>query len=468
MTSICRHLRRVGKILRAPVAVLTTAVAVFAAVTFLDDFSVPGNQLDTSKWTTEFGPPSFLGRTQLRDWVNGSNVGPFVVMDGSAQLALDTFNPTGFSMYGTHAKTLMSFQPTPTTDYVLTVRMRVGGQHGGIVYGVYFYGCGSGPCNTSHDELDIEIVTNHLQSVQLNRYAAEPLGAGHGLIKDLPPGFDQLAFHEWTIRWGLSHATYSVDGIELFSTPEFIPQGAMQANIIAWAPASDWADAYDSSLQPTMANGNQHFAALVDYVTVVPVATTSGAPTTTMLASSSSTSAYGQSVTFTATVAPSSATGTVAFMDGSSPLGTGTLSAGTATYSTSMLTAGAHSITAGYGGDSAHSGSASSAITQTVNKANTTTGLSSTPNPSVSLQPVTFTATVAPTSATGTVTFQDGSTTLGAGALSGGTATYTTSSLTAGTRSITATYGGDSLYSGSTSAAMIQIVNQTRRRSVRH
>jgi hypothetical protein len=133
-----------------------------------------------------------------------------------------------------------------------------------------------------------------------------------------------------------------------------------------------------------------------------------------------------------------------------------------------MLTAGAHSITAGYGGDSAHSGSASSAITQTVNKANTTTGLSSTPNPSVSLQPVTFTATVAPTSATGTVTFQDGSTTLGAGALSGGTATYTTSSLTAGTRSITATYGGDSLYSGSTSAAMIQIVNQTRRRSVRH
>jgi hypothetical protein len=363
------QLFRVARILCAPAAALTMAIAVFAAGNFIDDFSVSGNQLDTSKWTTEFGPPSFLGRTQLRDWVNGSDVGPFVVMDGTAQLALDTFNPTGFSLYGTHAKTLMSFQPTPTTDYVLTVRMRVGGQHGGIVYGMYFYGRGAGSCATNHDELDIEIVTNHLQSVQLNRYAAEPLGAGHGPIVNLPAGFDPLAFHEWTIRWGLSRVTYFVDGIELFSAADFIPQGAMQANIIAWAPGSDWADAYDASLQPTMANGNQHFGALVDYVTVVPVTNTSVGPTTTILASSSSTSAYGQSVTFTATVAPSSATGTVTFLDGLTTLGTGTLSGGTATYTTSSLTAGTRSITATYGGDSAHSGSTSSAITHMVKQA---------------------------------------------------------------------------------------------------
>jgi hypothetical protein len=53
----------------------------------------------------------------------------------------------------------------------------------GIVFGVYFFG-GPGHCATNHDEIDIELVTNKLQGapyqVQLNRYANEPLGAGHG------------------------------------------------------------------------------------------------------------------------------------------------------------------------------------------------------------------------------------------------------------------------------------------------
>jgi hypothetical protein len=244
---------------------------VIAGNPYVDEFSVPGNRLDLNNWTTEFGSASFLGRTQLRDWVNDSNIGPFVVTDGTSQLALDTFNPTGFSMYGTHAKTLMAFQPTSTTDYVLTARMRITNARGGIVYGVYFYGCTSGSCGTSHDELDIEFVTNHPQSVQLNRYAAEPLGAGHGPVVNLPVGFDALAFHEWSIRWGLSRVTYSVDGVELFSATNFIPQGPMQANIIAWAPDSGWPDAYDGSLQPASNSGqNQHFVALVDYVSVVP------------------------------------------------------------------------------------------------------------------------------------------------------------------------------------------------------
>jgi len=259
------------KTLCALAVILASSSPAHAASPFVDEFSVPGNKLD-SRWTTEFGAPSFLGRTQLRDWVHQSDIGPFVVASGTSQLALDTFNPTGSSMYGTHGKTIASFQPTATTDYALTARMRVTSSRGGIVYGIYFYGCSSGSCATSHDELDIEIVTNHLQSVQLNRYAAEPLGAGHGPLVDLPQGFDPLAFHEWTIRWGSSRITYYVDGMELFSATDFIPQGPMQANIIAWAPDSGWADAYDGSLQPAASSGeNQHFTALVDFVTVVPV-----------------------------------------------------------------------------------------------------------------------------------------------------------------------------------------------------
>jgi hypothetical protein len=91
--------------------------------------------------------------------------------------------------------------------------------------------------------------------------------------------------------------------------------------------------------------------------------------TTTSVASSQNPSTYGASVTFTATVSPSDATGTVTFKDGATTLGTGTLSGGTATYSTSALSVSGHSITAEYGGDSDYAASTSSALTQTVNKA---------------------------------------------------------------------------------------------------
>src|SRR2546430_8399150 len=61
---------------------------------------------------------------------------------------------------------------------------------------------------------------------------------------------------------------------------------------------------------------------------------------------------------------------------------------------------------------------------------------------------------------TGTVTFQDGASALGTGTLSGGTATFITSGLTAGTHSITAIYSGDANFAGSTSPALMQTVNK--------
>ena len=99
-------------------------------------------------------------------------------------------------------------------------------------------------------------------------------------------------------------------------------------------------------------------------------------PTTTTLASSLNPSTYGSSVTFTSTVSPSAASGTVTFKDGSTTLGTGTLSSGIATYTTSALTVGSHSITAEYAGDSSYSGSTNSpAFSLTVNKATPTATL---------------------------------------------------------------------------------------------
>src|SRR5207245_522918 len=124
-------------------------------------------------------------------------------------------------------------------------------------------------------------------------------------------------------------------------------------------------------------------------------------------------------VVLTVTVSPSTATGTVTFKDGLTSLGTGTLSGGTATLALSTLVAGSHSLTAVYGGDINDGGSTSPVLTQTVNPAATTTALTSSANPSIFAQNVVLTATVSPSTATGTVTFKDGSTSLGTGTLSG-------------------------------------------------
>lgn len=190
--------------------------------------------------------------------------------------------------------------------------------------------------------------------------------------------------------------------------------------------------------------------------------------TTTTVASNANPSVFSQSVTFTATVTKTGGTGTpagtVTFKDGATTLGTGTLSSGSATLNTSTLTVATHSITAIYGGDSSFSTSTSSPLSQVVSAEATTTTAMSSVNPSVFGQTVTFTATVSAVAPgagtpTGTVTFKDGATTLGSGALSAGSATFNTSALAAATHAITALYGGDTNYSSSTSASLSQVVN---------
>src|SRR5262249_50816257 len=90
----------------------------------------------------------------------------------------------------------------------------------------------------------------------------------------------------------------------------------------------------------------------------------------------------------------------------------------------------------------------------------TTTSLVSSRNPSIFGDPVTFTASVSGAGATGTVTFKDGSNVLGTSTLNGSAvATLTISTLAVGSHSITATYGGDTIFAGSTSSALVQLVN---------
>ena len=121
----------------------------------------------------------------------------------------------------------------------------------------------------------------------------------------------------------------------------------------------------------------------------------SGAPVCLSRAQSS---AFGQTVTLTATVVASGSgtpTGNVTFMDGTATLGTGALNAsGQTTFAMSGLAVGPHSITASYDGAAGFNGSASPVFTQTVNPASTSTALASTVNPSVFGQALTLTAIV--------------------------------------------------------------------------
>ena len=190
------------------------------------------------------------------------------------------------------------------------------------------------------------------------------------------------------------------------------------------------------------------------------VQTVSQANSTTTLAANPSTATAGQTVTLTATVAPATATGTVQFLDGTTVLGTAPIAGGSASLATSTLSPGSHSISAVYSGDVNYTGSTSAGTSVTVSKVTTTTGLTASPNPATIGQAVTLSASVTPAAATGTVQFLDGGTVLGTVAVSGGTAALAVSTLTAGSHSVTATYGGDSLNAASTSAAVAIMINK--------
>jgi hypothetical protein len=185
---------------------------------------------------------------------------------------------------------------------------------------------------------------------------------------------------------------------------------------------------------------------------------------TTALTTSGTPSALNSPVTFTATVTGPGVTptGTVLFKDGSATLAAAvTLSpGGVATFTTSALTSGSHTITAVYSGDTNYVTS-SATVVQNVQSATTTT-LTSSLNPSQFGQAVTFTATVTGNPPpTGTVTFKDGATTLGAPVTltAGGTAALTISTLSIGSHPITVTYNGNGINLPSTSAVLTQAVN---------
>lgn len=189
------------------------------------------------------------------------------------------------------------------------------------------------------------------------------------------------------------------------------------------------------------------------------------ATTLTLTASPAGTLSYNESVTLTATLAPSTyqshtADGeTVTFSTGSTTLGTGTLSGGVAILvipATSSMT-----VTVAYAGDSYLSSSTSNAQSLTVIPRQSTT-LSLSIIPSGTLVPgaqATLIATLSPSAYQGhntdgeTITFNSNNGALGTATLSGGTATLNFNPETFNT-TVSAAYAGDNYLASSTAPTL--------------
>jgi hypothetical protein len=165
--------------------------------------------------------------------------------------------------------------------------------------------------------------------------------------------------------------------------------------------------------------------------------------------------AYGQTALFSVHVAPAAgATGTpsgiVDFMDGNVDIANRTLDGkGSASFSTATLAVGSHTISVDYSGDRQFASNTSNPVVESVNAAKTTTTVDALPLVSTYGQTVHLTAFVAVDlpgrgSLSGTVTFLDGTTTLGTAPVGpGGFADLKVAGLAVGSHSITASYGGD-------------------------
>jgi hypothetical protein len=167
-----------------------------------------------------------------------------------------------------------------------------------------------------------------------------------------------------------------------------------------------------------------------------------GRVSTTTLLTSNANPTTTQNLVLTAAISPRDASGSVQFFDGMTALRSVALSGGMATVSDLSLTVGTHSLVAVYSGDSNYAMSTSAATLQVVSSQGISTiTLTSDGQPTQSNgqtvyfsmlnSPAPFTAMVTPTKASSSVQFLDGTTSLGAQAVSGGTGVLTTSCLPA-------------------------------------
>ncbi len=241
-----------------------------------------------------------------------------------------------------------------------------------------------------------------------------------------------------------------------------------------WTPWLDWVPPPTVTLPPGDHTITAEYSGTYQWSASLATATfhfgqSTSVPVATGLAVSNTSPAPGELISLTGTVTRTDggtppATGYVTFYDGVTVLGTGTvLFGGAACFSTSM-TAGTHSLSAAYSGDIGFDPATSGPVQVNVGLATSDVTLTTSIAAPVVGQPTTLTATVHTTNpgATlgGSVTFSDGVTILGTGAVGlDGRATLSVI-LPLGPRTLRAVYSGDAATLGSNSAPLALTVGR--------
>jgi hypothetical protein len=180
---------------------------------------------------------------------------------------------------------------------------------------------------------------------------------------------------------------------------------------------------------------------------------------TLSLSTSGTPSIFGNPVTFTSTVSNAQDSCTFRFAVDGTFVGNGTTNGSTATFTTSTLTAGSHTVNATCTANNNFAPVGAPALTQVVNQATPTLSLSTSGTPSALGSPVTFTSTISNAQDNCTFRFAVDGTFVGNGTTSGSTATFTTSALTAGSHTISATCTGNNNFVPVGAPALTQVVN---------
>jgi len=239
--------------------------------------------------------------------------------------------------------------------------------------------------------------------------------------------------------------TSSGGGYSFAAATKVLSAGLVDAKAASFASGFTDLLGYDGALLGVLANdGTGNFSFSYGSLSLL---------NTSSLFSAADANADGHADVYSATTTGTGSSITVALVSG-------TASASSLPF---RLPAGTATIGAAWPGNVNFSG-ASATGSQIVNAIASALVLTSSLNASFVGNSVTFTALVSPPnsgvfSPTGTVTFFDGTTSLGVTALGqGGVATLTTSALTAGAHAISAVYSGDSIFAGS-SQSLTQQVN---------
>lgn len=247
------------------VALLAPLRAPQAVTLLFDDFT--GSELDGSVWHIPTwlgdGDGTYVGRTQFRTTQHSPLPD---VSDSNVRIRLNTYNPTGFSFYGTD---LISNQEL-SVGQGISIKVRAKKDtpaQKGTVGGIFLYSPDAGGSGL-HDEIDFELLGNWPDEVATNIYSDESLGAGHPASYGYTSG-SMTDYHIYEIQWFPQRVQWLVDGRIVREETSYAPAGPMAFHLNMWAPDWNWAEAYSDTIQPTPdPSKDQVFTMSVDWVRI--------------------------------------------------------------------------------------------------------------------------------------------------------------------------------------------------------